>query len=72
MLLTNLEIFNSSEKISIKNKKLFVDYFSDILIAELEIHFDSKILNIVDIITFDSENKISSITAYLDPRQIIQ
>lgn len=69
VLLANLEIFNSSEKILIKNKKLFVDYFSDTLIAELEIQFDLNIINVVDIIVFDSSKKIKSITAYLDTNQ---
>jgi hypothetical protein len=70
VLLANIEIFNSSEKISIKNKKIFVDYFSDTLIAELEIQFDLNIINVVDIIAFDANKKIISITAYLDTDQI--
>ncbi|MEI8141471.1 MAG: hypothetical protein WCG90_01260 [Chitinophagia bacterium] len=69
VLLANIEIFKSSEKISIKNKKLFVDYFSDTLIAELEIQFDLNIINVVDIIVFDANKKIISITAYLDTEQ---
>ena len=69
VLLANLEIFNSTKKISIKKKRLFVDYFSDTLIAELEIEFDRNLIKIVDIIVFDSKKKIMSISAYLDTNQ---
>ena len=47
----------------------FVDYFSDTLIAELEIQFDLNIINVVDIIVFDANKKIITITAYLDTEQ---
>jgi hypothetical protein len=70
VLLANLEIFNSSDRIIIIQKKLFVDFFSDTLIAELDIQFDLNIINVVDIIVFDSNKKIISITAYLDSKQI--
>jgi hypothetical protein len=70
VLLANEKIFSSSEEIKINQKKLFVDYFSKILVAELEICFDLNILNVVDIIEFDSSGKIISIVAYFDSRQI--
>lgn len=72
VLSANIEIFTSTNNIKIMSKRIFIDSFTDTIIAELEINFDSKIVNVVDIITLDPENKISSITAYLDSRQIIE
>jgi hypothetical protein len=72
VLLANREIFRSTNTITIISKRIFIDHFTNTIIAELKIDFDKKIVNVVDIITLDSENKISSITAYLDSKQIIQ
>ena len=71
VLLANIEIFRSTNTIKIILNRIFIDYFTDTIIAELEIDFDSKIVNVIDIIILDSENKISSITAHLDSKQII-
>ena len=71
VLKANLDIFNSANKIVVNIKKMFADVNSDTIIAELEIHFDNNIVNVVDIIEIDIYGKIKSVTAYLDSRQIL-
>lgn len=70
VLLVNSIFFEKTKKIIIKSKKLFVDYYSNTLIAEIEIQFDNNLVNLVDIIEFNSNKKIIKITAYLDSQQI--
>ncbi len=71
VLFVNKEIFDSASYIKIMSKVIYIDAFSDNIIAQLEIHFDNKSINVVDIISLDSKNKISSIMAYFDSKQIL-
>ncbi len=43
-----------------------MDQYSNTAIAELKIDLDGKLIEVVDIIEFNEESKISKITAYLD------
>ena len=66
VLKVNRDFFKSSKKIKLYQKKIFVDYYTNTMIAELVIHFNKKIIKVVDIIEFNSNKKIKKITAYFD------
>ncbi len=69
VLQVNKNIFKNSLMINITKKRIFVDHFSDTCIGELEIYFDKNQINVVDVIEFNTDEKIFKITAYLDPHQ---
>lgn len=59
----NKKIFNNVDTIEVKPVKIYSE--NNIVISEIEILIDkSEKINVVDIISFDQEGKIKSITAY--------
>ncbi len=66
VLKANQIIFENSQEIKFLFKRLFVDQFSSTCIGELKIHFDGRLIEVVDIIEFSEEGKITKITGYLD------
>ena len=68
VLKVNRDFFKSSEKIKLYQKKIFVDYYTNTMIAELVIHFDKNIVKVIDIIEFNSDKKIIKIKAYFDSK----
>jgi|GEM_PF-4938609 len=66
VLKANQLIFDNSTEIKFLFKRLLVDQFSNTCVAELKIHFDGKLIEVVDIVEFTESGKISKITAYLD------
>ncbi len=66
VLQANKLIFDNSQEIKFLFKRLFVDQFSNSCIGELKIHFDGRLIEVVDILEFSEAAKITKITAYLD------
>ncbi len=70
VLAANKNIFDSVQKIKFIYKRICVDQYSDTAIGELKIDFDGKLIEVVDIIEFNKDQKITKITAYLDSASI--
>ncbi len=66
VLKANKIIFENSQEIKFLFKRLFVDQFSNTCIAELKIHFDGRLIEVIDLIEYSEAGKITKITAYLD------
>ncbi len=66
VLTANKIIFDNSAEIKFLFKRLFVDQFSNTCIAELKIHFDGKLIEVIDLLEYSEAGKITKITAYLD------
>ena len=63
MLEVNKKIFKGVDTIEVKTVNIYSD--NNTVISEIEILIDkSSKINVVDIISFDEEGKILSITAY--------
>lgn len=62
----NQDIFSSYESIRFTKRRIIVDQISNISVGELEIFFDKKEIQVVDIIEFNNDGKIKKITAYFD------
>ncbi len=71
VLAANKNIFDSAKKIKFISKRICVDQYSDTAIGELKIDFDGKLIEVVDIIEFNKDQKITKITAYLDSASVI-
>lgn len=69
VLKANKMIFDNSQNIKMLFKRIFVDQYSNACIGELKIHFDGKLIEVVDIIELNENGKITKITAYLDSAQ---
>ncbi len=66
VLKANQIIFDNSAEIKILFKRLFVDHFSNACTAELKIHFDGRLIEVVDLLEYSDSGKLTKITAYLD------
>ncbi len=66
VLMANKIIFDNATEIKFLFKRLFVDHFSNTCMAELKIHFDGNLIEVVDILEYSETGKITKITAYLD------
>ena len=66
VLEANQNIFNDCKNIKFIKKDIFVDETKMTVIGELEFYCDETRINVVDIIKFNDNLKIKSITAYLD------
>jgi hypothetical protein len=66
----NKSIFAATEKIILVSKRIIADATQNTVAAQLRLDFDSKIIDVVDIIEFNEAGKIVAITAYLDSKQV--
>ena len=64
----NRMIFRSCEKLNIKELNIFVDHFTSTTIGEVKLFCDKKLVEVVDIFSFDENMKIKKIVAYLDTK----
>ena len=70
VLKVNENIFNSCITIRIIEMNVFVDQFSDTTIGEVKFFDDRRLIEVVDIFSFDGKSKINKIVAYLDTKYI--
>ena len=64
----NEEIFNGCKIIKIINQMIFVDHYTNTSIGEVKFYYDDKLIEVVDIFSFNEKIQIDKITAYLDTK----
>lgn len=64
----NKAFFGNCKTLRIIELKIYVDYFSNSSIGEVKFYIDDKLIEVVDIISFDEKMKIIKIVAYLDTK----
>lgn len=66
----NMNIFNDCTNLNFIKKDIFIDIEKMTAIGEVEFYCNDIKINVVDIIKFNNDLKINSITAYLDTKTI--
>lgn len=66
VLKVNKDMFDTHDEIKFTMKEIFVDASKMTAIGEVEFFLGKTKINVVDIIKFNKDMKIISITAYLD------
>ena len=68
VLKSNEIIFSNCKEIKFETRNIFVDAEESTVTAQLVISIDGTLVEVVDILTVNSDLKISGVKAYLDPR----
>ena len=71
VLEVNREIFKSCKEIKFLKKEYIIDSNKMTVAGKVEFFCDNQRINVVDIITFNSNLKIISIVAYLDTKELV-
>jgi len=68
VLESNSDMFNAHENINILEQTIYIDHYSNTAIGQIKIKFDNDIYEVVDIISYNNDMKISKIVAYVDTK----